>query len=236
MTQVSDNLAVGDAYYNRVDGVSDTQYRGVVIASSSAAPKIVKFGTVDAAASTGICAAATATGAKVLSATGSLVSGGVATLDVARAVSLTSTDDNSGVNFTITGTDEYGATMIETVVGPNATTVYGVKAFKTVSEVKSDDAVATSVSVGSSNILGFPYRVDSKGCVISLSADGVPASAATIVAGLSTTGVSTATTADVRGTITTTSATPNGTIEFTAVIEVNPTSKEKLYGVAQYGE
>lgn len=65
-----------------------------------------------------------------------------------RTVSLTSTGNLSGVNFTITGKDIRGAALTETRVGPNSNTVYTTAYFYEVDTVTVDAAVGTAVSVG----------------------------------------------------------------------------------------
>lgn len=148
------------------------------------------------------------TSAQLLAAAGNLtldgpsVSGGVAVLDVPRNFTLTvATTNQSGVTFTVTGTDVYGNTMVETLAGPNNNTVAGKKAFKTITQVAASAAVATNgVSVGFGDVLGLPVYLPSAAHVVSEVEDGAAASSGTIVAGLSPATVSTATTADVRGT------------------------------------
>lgn len=223
MTHFSDALRSGDAFYGAAN-VDKGYQRGELLAH--------EFGAVATTTSTGVCVTVTTTGAATLSATGSLVSGGVATFTVPRAVSLTSTANNSGLSVTVNGTDVYGKTMSELVTGPNNTTVRGAKAFKTVTSVTAT-GIVTALSVGDSDILGLPVRIADKGKVVGLWVDGVAETSNTIVVGLSTTGTSTATTADVRGTVLGGTAT-NGTKRFTALLIVgDPNTKEGLYGVAQ---
>jgi hypothetical protein len=224
MTQFSDNLFLGDAYYSLAR--SD---RGLRLPNLF----VKQFGAIAAAAASGVCVGVTATGAATLSATGSLTSGGVATFDVARNVSVTSTGNVSAVTFTVTGTDEYGETLSEAITGPNNTTVYGGKAFKTVTSVASSAAVAVATNVGSGTSYGLPVRIATKGDVVSVSVDGVPETTLTVVAGLSSTGTSTTTTADIRGIVTPNTA-ANGTKRFTALVVVNdPDTKAGAYGVSQ---
>ena len=59
-----------------------------------------------------------------------------------------SAGDDSGVTFTITGTDEAGATITEKVTGAKTGVAYGKKVFKTVTKVSADKATANTVSVG----------------------------------------------------------------------------------------
>lgn len=136
-----------------------------------------------------------------LTITGARASGGVATLDVARNVTITgATTDHSARTFTVTGEDEYGAALVETFAGPNNSTVSGKKAFKTVSQVAVDGAIATNgVSVGFGDVLGLPIGAGSTAILKELQ-DGTAPTAGTLVAHLAVATKSTATTADVRGT------------------------------------
>jgi hypothetical protein len=224
MTQLSDGLRTGDVFYGRANSDRGTPMPSLFVK---------EFGAIATLDADGICVAATATAAATLAATGALVSGGVATFDVARAVSLTATGNNSTVTFTITGTDEYGAAMTEAIVGPNATTVTGVKAFKTVSSVACSAATVSAISAGSADKFGFPVRVGDKGKVLAVSVDGITETTLTLVAGFAATGTSTATTADVRGTFVPGTA-ANGAKRFTALLLVGDNStKTGTYGADQ---
>jgi hypothetical protein len=132
---------------------------------------------------------------------GARVAGGVATLDRPRNFTLTgATTNHSAVTFTVTGKDEYGNTVVETLAGPNNNTVSGKKAFKTVSRVAVSGAIATNgVSVGFGDVLGLPVFTDGGG-IFREREDGTVPTAGTFVAGLAVNTKSTATTADVRGT------------------------------------
>jgi len=161
---------------------------------------------------------------------GALASGGVATFDVPRNVTLTgATTDHSGVTFTVTGTDEYGATVVETMSGPNNSTVAGKKAFKTVTQVAADGAIATNtVSVGTGDVLGLPIAVPDTGFVLGELEDGAAATAGTVVAAVAS--AATATTGDVRGTYDANSAC-DGAKAFTLLIAATDPS---YLGAAQY--
>ena len=99
----------------------------------------------------GICASqtATSTGGSNLTIAGALATGGVATLDAARHVSITSTGNNSTKTFTITGTDRYSNAITESLSGPTGGAVYTTKNFATVTNVAIDAASAGAVIVGS---------------------------------------------------------------------------------------
>lgn len=66
----------------------------------------------------------------------------------ARTISLTSTGNISGVNFTITGTDIRGAALVEVLAGPNNNTVYSTGLFYTVTSIAANGAVGTATSAG----------------------------------------------------------------------------------------
>ena len=85
-------------------------------------------------------------GAAKLNAAGDLA--GISSTTVNSAVTLKSAGDDSGVTFTITGTDEAGATITEKVTGAKTGVAYGKKVFKTVTKVSADKATANTVSVG----------------------------------------------------------------------------------------
>lgn len=95
-------------------------------------------------------------GVQNLTINGALASGGVATMDVPRHVSIASAGNDAARTFTVTGTDRYGQTMSETITGPNATTVKGTKNFKTVTAVTVDDNTAGAITVGSADELEGP--------------------------------------------------------------------------------
>lgn len=96
----------------------------------------------------GICEAQTPAGAEALTLDGVLVSGGVATLDYARRLAVVSDGADSGITFTVVGTDADGYALTEVITGPAATTVESVGYFKTVTSVTSSGAGAGNITVG----------------------------------------------------------------------------------------
>lgn len=130
---------------------------------------------------------------------GALVSDGVATLDVPRNLVVDSGGADDAV-LTFTGTDEYGQTMIESITLNGATAVSGKKAFKTVTAVSASKALANGAFVGTGDVLGLPVYLPAGAYVLAELEDGAAASSGALVAGLAPNTVSTATTADVRGT------------------------------------
>lgn len=129
-------------------------------------PRPISFSlTMAAADADAVCLSQTPAGAGNLTINGVLASGGVATLDVPRHVSITSAGNDSGRTFTVTGTNRYGATITEAITGPNTTTVKGVKNFKTVTQVAVDAATAGAITVGTANELEskwIPYNYKAK--------------------------------------------------------------------------
>jgi hypothetical protein len=83
---------------------------------------------------------------------GAFVTAGVAELGAQRLVTLESAGDISATNFTVTGTDDSGNGVTETIAGPNATTVSTAVNFSTVTQVAADASFATDVEVGTSGV------------------------------------------------------------------------------------
>lgn len=191
----ADTQYLGKATYEKVENNKP----GVAMSHLIA----VQLGAVTTPDADGIATDVTATGAgQVIAIDGALASGGVATLTPARNIVLTSTGNDSARTMTITGTDVYGETVKETITCPNAGTSSGKKAFKTVTSITISGATASTsgIDVGDGPVLGLPYRISTKGDVLGIFKDGAIV-AGTIVAGLATGTPSTATTADVRGTV-----------------------------------
>ena len=87
---------------------------------------------------------------------GVLSSSGTATFTTGKQISFTSVINNSADTFTITGTDHDGQSITEDVGGPNNTTVYSTKFFKTVTGITSGSAFSF-VSVGISDKESVTY-------------------------------------------------------------------------------
>lgn len=191
----------------------------------------ILLGAPIAADTDSVCTAETLTGASAGDAIpidGALASNGVATLDVPRALTFTSSGDDTGITITATGTDEFGNAVVETVTGANAGAAAGKKAFKTVTSVTVSDASAGTIAVGHGDVLGLPVFLGDVTDVIKEVQDGAAPTAGTAVAGV--VGTATATTGDVRGTYD-----PNAACDGSRVFELliaasNPSAK----GVTQY--
>lgn len=83
---------------------------------------------------------------------GTLAVDGVAQLGSQRRVILESAGNISATNFTITGTDDSGAIISETLAGPNATTIPTELNFSTVTQIAADAAFATDVEIGTDDV------------------------------------------------------------------------------------
>ncbi len=187
-------------------------------AATRMVPVMLNFGAVDAAAANSISASQS-----VGAAANFLLNGSTAgTLDVPRNVVAAWTTTSI---LTITGLDEYGATVVE--VSASGTSHTGKKAFKSITSISSSASI-TSATVGTGKVLGLPYRLSRAGNIITSLEDGVAATAGTAVAGLTT--VSTSTSNDVRGTWAP-NGTPDGTIQFQCVA-LFPDINDR--GVAQF--
>lgn len=104
-----------------------------------------------AAVTNGITTTQTLGAAGNLTLNGSLVSGGVATFDVARRVGITSVGNDSGITWTVTGTDRYGRSQTETFAGANATVAQSTRDFLTVTKIASSGATAGNVTAGTTS-------------------------------------------------------------------------------------
>lgn len=125
-------------------------------------PIFATVGPLTAADADGICASQTPAGAGNLTLNGALVSGGVAVLDAARRVLITTVSDESAKTFTITGTSYNGRVQSETIAGPNATTGQSALDYKTVTSVAISAAATGAVTVGTNGVASSRWlRLDS---------------------------------------------------------------------------
>jgi len=68
--------------------------------------------------------------------------------NLTETITLTSSDDNSGNDFTITGTDGNGDAQTEVLTGPNAGAVNSANKYLTITSIVSDGAIATDIQAG----------------------------------------------------------------------------------------
>lgn len=155
---------------------------------------------------------------------------------IARAVSITGVAGGTGGAFKIVGYDLYGNLTHETVTATSgATTTNSVKTYKFIASVTPQFSDAHNYSVGTTDIYGFPMRVDTFGYVMICWSAGFISSNAGFTGAVSTTG--TATSSDVRGKYATQTDASDGTKRMTIFVSVSPTnitSITGLFGVAQF--
>jgi hypothetical protein len=224
MTHFSDRVRTGK--------VSDNPYMGVVGRGALMSPIQVYDIAPVVLDADGICAAQAVAAAGALTINGALASGGEVQLDVPRAVQVDSSDvGDTTQTITVTGYDRYGVPMSEDIALNGTTAVEGKKAFYRITGAESDAACTGNITVGTTDILGLPVRVDSRNYVLT-AWNGAFVTTGTFAAAV-TTDPATATTGDVRGTYTPPDA-ADGTKRLTAWIFVeDPDDLEGLYGVEQ---
>ena len=147
----------------------------------------------------------------------------VLVMDTPRAVSLTSTANLSAINFTITGFDQYGQKMTQTIAGPNNNTVNTSKAFNSVLSIVPNTTDGThNVTAGTADIFGLPWLCAKPEYVMSLKWNGQITQDGGVFTPGDTTSPATASTGDVRGTYAPSSAS-NGTKRLTLIFHMDGT-------------
>lgn len=220
MTHFSDGVRVGDVFPNGLEP------------GFPLSPIFVYDVVPVALSATAVAAAQAVAGAANLTINGASASGGVATFDVPRAVSIVSSNaGDTTQTATVTGTGLYGGTITEVITFNGTTTVNGKKAFRTVTSVRVSAAMAGNASVGNTDILGMPYRVDQR-AYIQTFWDTAFVTTGTFVAA-DTTNPATSTTGDTRGTFVPPTAT-NGARRLTVwIFGKDVSTRNAVYGVPQ---
>jgi hypothetical protein len=77
---------------------------------------------------------------------------GVATLDFQRQINITSAGNDTGITFTVKGTDVNGNLVTEVITGANATAAVSQKMFKTVTSIVASNSIATTITVGQTGV------------------------------------------------------------------------------------
>lgn len=223
MTHFSDGVRVGANFDNN----------GTATLPGSPVSAIYVYSIVPATMATNnISTAQAVAAAGNLTITGTLASGGVATLDVPRNVRITSSSaSDTAVTATVYGTDTYGISMTETITFGGAATVSGAKAFKTVTRVAISAIMVGNASVGTGDVFGLPYVSASRNYVLT-AYNGAFVTTGTFVAAV-TTSPATATTGDIRGTYAVPSASDGSKILTLWIYIVDDDTKAGLYGVTQ---
>ena len=119
--------------------------------------RVTTVGPLAAASATAIAASQSLAGAGNLNLNGSAASSGVATLDEARQVVITSAGNDSGINFTIFGTNWAGDQISETVKGANTGAADSVLDYLTVINISASGATASTVEVGTTSAAHSPW-------------------------------------------------------------------------------
>ena len=100
-----------------------------------------------AASAVSVCASQSP-GAGAIVINGSLVTAGVAYIGAAQLITLVSGGNDTGITFTIAGTDSDGRTQTQDVTGASAGTATSTKYFKTVTGITHTGSVATTLTSG----------------------------------------------------------------------------------------
>lgn len=121
-------------------------------------------GPLAAASANNIALAQQPTAAAGFTLNGALVVAGVAILDKARRILITTTQDDSAKTFTINGTDGQGRAISETMVGPNSTTGQTNLDFLTVTSITTNSNVTANLTVGTNGVASsIPLPLDHYG-------------------------------------------------------------------------
>ena len=108
------------------------------------------FGTVDATDPNGLSTAASISGAAALTLNGALIADSKYTTgdNIGQVITILSAGDDSGITFTIVGTDANGDALTEIVTGANAGTASSSGYFNTVDSITTSASSAGNVSAG----------------------------------------------------------------------------------------
>ena len=108
------------------------------------------FVTVDATDPNGLSTAASISGAAALTLNGALIADSKYTTgdNIGQVITILSAGDDSGITFTIVGTDANGDALTEVVTGANAGTASSSGYFNTVDSITTSASSAGNVSAG----------------------------------------------------------------------------------------
>lgn len=121
-------------------------------------PQVVTVGPLVLADPDGVSLTQTPGAAGDLLINGAFATAGVATLDTARRVIITSAGDDSNKTFTVYGTNHTGNPIQETVVGGNVAAVSTLQDFLTVTRIAVSAATAGAVTAGTSGVASSPWK------------------------------------------------------------------------------
>lgn len=154
---------------------------------------------------------------------------------LSRNIRITSGGNDTGITFTVSGYDIYGYPMTATITGASGGIAASTKCFKFVTGITHTGSVASTMSVGTGDVIGFPIRLDTLG-YLDLMWNNAIVTATTGVVFADTTSPATALTGDVRGTWAQTGAASNGTLRLQVAISpstANIGTTTGLFGIAQ---
>lgn len=156
-----------------------------------------------------------------------------AQLDYPRRVTITSAGNDSGITFTVTGTDLYNKPMTQTLAGGNVAAVTTTKAFYRVSSVTGSGATAAAVTVGFNDAMGLPVRVPQAAYVQSVKWSTTLAQDAGTLVAADVTSPATAATGDVRGVYTPSSVADGVKTLVVTIAMPDPANQLATFGVKQ---
>ena len=108
------------------------------------------FGTVDATDPNGLSTAASISGAAALTLNGALIADSKYTTgdNIGQVITILSAGDDSGITFTVVGTNAVGDALTEVVTGADTTVASSSGYFNTVTSITTSAASAGNVSAG----------------------------------------------------------------------------------------
>lgn len=134
---------------------------------------------------------------------------------------------------TVTGKDEYFQTMTETITGPTGTpATSGIKAFKYILSATASGNTVSAITVGTGDVLGFPYRVAALGQTLIWDALALRTDSTGLTVA-DTTSPATSLTGDVRGTYAMQAASDGSRRVTVWIPNFDPDDVEAIYGVTQ---
>ena len=208
MPQYSDDLWLGGASGPQSQGWAGP---GQVYEGVGPLGRVYIFDIVPATISaTAVCAAQAVAAAGNATINGTSATGGVATFNCTRNVSIVSSSaSDTTQTVTVTGTDYWGQAQTSLLTINGTTTVNGLKGFKTITRVAVSALFVGNLSVGMGDTFGLPYKVTDAGYLTRTGwAGAVADNAGTFTA--ADTATATASTGDVRGTFLPATSASNG--------------------------
>lgn len=196
---VTDNLRAGNAVSaaGQLNGVPVAlkQFEGLGNPAVVAASMLITAGVA-------VMTAGVANPMTAASANGITITGGVATLDFPRNVTVTS-DGTDTTTLLVQGADYYGAAMSEliTLTGSGSTIDPGKKAFYTVNSVTATATTSGNIGVSLGSVLGLSFALLPGSLLVgSKNVSGTVSADAGTVVQADATSPATSSTGDVRGT------------------------------------